>query len=106
MSQKDKTKFRQSAKWKKFKVYMKKLKKVDCVTLFPLRKGHNLHHLDLNDEHYTDISDISHFEPLNRKTHETVHFLYSYYVKDEKIIDRLHDLLERMRVINDKTRID
>lgn len=100
MSQKDKTKFRQSAKWKRFKVYMRKTKKVDCVTLYPLRKGHNLHHLDLDEAHYEDISDETHFEPLNRKTHETVHFLYPYYVKDEKIIDRLRDLLERMRVIN------
>jgi len=79
---------------------MRKTKKVDCVTLYPLRKGHNLHHLDLDEAHYEDISDESHFEPLNRKTHETVHFLYPYYVKDRGIIKRLEELLERMRVIN------
>jgi hypothetical protein len=101
VSQKDKTKFRRSAKWKKFKAYVRKIKKVDCITLYPLRKGHNLHHLDLNEAHYEDVSDISHFEPLNRKTHETVHFLYPYYVKDNAIIDRLRDLLERMRIINE-----
>lgn len=80
---------------------MRKIKKVDCVTLYPLRKGHNLHHLDLDEAHYEDISDESHFEPLNRKTHETVHFLYPYYVKDRGIIKRLEELLERMRVINE-----
>lgn len=101
MSQKDKTKFRQSAKWKKFKAYMKKTRKVDCVTLSPLHKGHNLHHLDLNEEHYSDISDETHFEPLNRKTHEVVHFLYGYYIKDEGVIERLKNLLDRMVDINE-----
>lgn len=102
MSQKDKTKFRRSVKWKRFKAFMKKLRKVDCVTLSPLRRGHNLHHLDLDEAHYQDISDESHFEPLNKKTHDTVHFLYGYYVKDKGIIDRLRDLLDRMVEINEK----
>lgn len=102
MSQKTKTKFRRSVKWKRFKAFMKKLRKVDCVTLSPLRKGHNLHHLDLDEAHYEDISDDSHFEPLNKKTHDTVHFLYGYYVKDKGIIDRLRDLLDRMVEINGK----
>ena len=102
MSQKDKTKFRQSIKWKKFKTYIKKTRKLDCITLYPLRKGWNLHHLNLNEEHYTDLSNETHFEPLNRKTHETIHFLYNYYAKDKEIIDRLRDLLERMYEINEK----
>ena len=102
MSQKDKTNFRQSIKWKRFKAYIKKTRKLDCITLYPLRKGWNLHHLNLNEEHYTDLSDETHFEPLNRKTHETIHFLYTYYVKDKGIIDRLRDLLERMYEINEK----
>ena len=103
--QKDKTRFRQSARWKRYRNYRKK-DKVDCITLKPLRRGWNLHHLDLDENNYEDLSDDSHFEPLNKKTHDTVHFLYGYYVKDKGILDRLADLLERMRVINDKTRID
>lgn len=35
---------------------------------------------------------------------DIVDFLYPYYVKDEKIIDRLRDLLERMKVINNENK--
>ena len=101
-TQKEKSKFRQSVKWKKYRNYRKKKDKIDCITLFPLRKGWNLHHLDLNEEHYEDLSDDSHFKPLNKKTHDTIHFLYNYYVKDEKIIRRIEILLKKMKEINEK----
>lgn len=102
MSQKDKTRFRRSSKWKKFKAYVKRMKRIDCITQYPLRNGWNLHHLNLNESDYEDLSEVSHFEPLNRKTHETVHFLYPYYVKDSGIVKRLEEVLERMRVINNE----
>ena len=102
MSQKEKTKFRQSAKWKKFRNYLKKLRSVDCVTLKPLRAGWNLHHLNLDEKDYTDISDETHFACLNKKTHDMVHFLYVYYVKDEKILDRLKEILDKMKELNRK----
>ena len=102
MSQKDKTKFRQSAKWKKFRNYLRKSRNVDCVTLKPLRAGWNLHHLDLNEKNYTDILDETHFACLNKKTHDTVHFLYVYYVKDETILIRLKEILDKMKELNTK----
>ena len=56
--------------------------------------------MDLNPDHYEDVSDPSHFENLNSDIHSVVHKLYTYYKKDPLIIDRLEELLERMKEIN------
>ncbi|MBQ0003583.1 MAG: hypothetical protein KBT21_08590 [Treponema sp.] len=100
MSQKEKTKFRQSVKWKKFRIYMKSKYRVDYITHKPLRSGWNLHHMDLNEENYTDISDESHFMALNKMMHEIVHDLYRYFVNDEEILNRLKHILMEMKKIN------
>lgn len=100
MTQKEKSKFRQSAKWKKFRANLKKRRKVDAVTNFPLRSGWNLHHLNLDSSRYTDISDEKNFECLNKKTHDMIHFLFTYYRKDSEILSRLKKILDRMKKIN------
>ena len=56
--------------------------------------------MDLNPDLYEDASDPSHFENLNSDIHSVVHKLYIYYKKDPLIIDRLRELLERMKEIN------
>lgn len=48
-------------------------------------------------EHYTDITNKDNFVFLNKTTHETVHFLFRYYIKDEQIIDRLREVLREMK---------
>lgn len=100
-SQKTKKKFRSCKAWKTLR-HNKNVeqKGLDPITLGKLSKTCNLHHLDLNEEHYTDISDQSKFILLNKLTHDTVHFLYKYYVKDESVIDRLVAILEKMKEIN------
>ena len=76
MTQKEKTKFRASSKWKKFRVFMKKLfGNKDAITGKPLYKGWNLHHLD--EKNYSDLKPEK-FIPLNKKSHEMVHFLERY----------------------------
>ena len=72
------------------------------MTLRPLRAGWNLHHLNLDEKDYTDISDETHFACLNKKTHDAVHFLYVYYVKDETILIRLKEILDKMKELNGK----
>ena len=63
MTQKEKTKFRASSKWKKFRVFMKKLfEGKDAITGKPLYKGWNLHHLD--EKNYSDLKPEK-FIPLN-----------------------------------------
>ena len=99
-TQNQKSKFRATSKWKKFRSQMKTERKIDYITQKRLLKGWNLHHLDLNEQNYQDISDETKFVCLNKMTHEIVHDLYRYYVKDPEVIDRLKEVLERMRQIN------
>lgn len=101
-TQNTKSKFRATAKWKRFRSEMKKTHGVDLITQKPLLKAWNLHHLMLTDDMsvYSDITDETHFACLNKQTHEMVHWLYRYYVKDKSIIGRLEDLLEDMYYLN------
>lgn len=97
MGQKEKSKFRTTSKWKKKRNYLKKKRKVDAITLQSLRKGWNLHHCDLREEHYTDIEDDDRFECLNKMMHEIVHNIYRYWIKDPDVISRLQNILIKMK---------
>jgi DNA repair ATPase RecN len=105
MGQKEKSKFRQSAKWKKFRNYMKKKNKKDFITNYPLRKSWNLHHLDLNEEHYENLTNEENFMCLNKMTHETVHNLFRYYSKDKDVLKRLETVLNKMDKLNNSENI-
>lgn len=98
--QKSKRKFRQSKTWFNFKKEMwLKCGKIDAITLKPLRKGANLHHRNLNENEYQNLrSDW--FLPCNNLTHKVIHWLWTYYQKDEKIIDRLKAEMIKMAEIN------
>lgn len=100
-NQKLKSKFRNSKTWKQFrhKINVKQNGK-DYITGAKLRKYANLHHCDLNVEHYDDISNEEHFVYLNNGCHDAVHYLWTYYKKDETVIDRLVEILNRMKEIN------
>ena len=50
-------------------------------------------------EHYKNL-DEDNFVSLNKMTHKVVHWLYPRFVKDSKIIDRLVEVLEKMRRLN------
>lgn len=94
MTQKEKTKFRASAKWKKFRAYMKKLSGgVDTVTGKPLYKGCHLHHLD--EKNYSDLKPEK-FVCLNSTTHKVVHWLerYSNY---EEVAANLVAIVKKMK---------
>lgn len=93
-----KSKFRSSKVWKEHrkKVYHKDGGK-DYITGHKLLKGYNCHHLDLRSVNYKKLEDINHFISLNKQTHETVHFLYRYYEKDPTVLDRLKEVLDKMK---------
>lgn len=77
-AQKEKTKFRKTVAWKKFKAFMKKKdNNKDQLTGRPLRRGWQLHHLDMSLENYKDLNPDN-FVCLNRKSHELIHFLFNY----------------------------
>ena len=79
---------------------MKDKRKIDAVTGRPLLKSWNLHHCDLNEAHYEDISNEDNFECLNKTTHEVVHWLFRYKNWRE-VLKNIEALLEKMEVIND-----
>lgn len=93
-----KGKFRSTSIWKDFRKTFSKRK--DALTGKKLNKGYNLHHLNLNPERYTDLTE-GHFVPLNSASHDCIHFLYGYYRKDPEIIVRLVKILEKMKSLND-----
>ena len=104
MNQKEKQKFRASKKWRDFRDKKRKEQKVDPITGAKLSRLANLHHLDLNEEHYEDLSDESHFVFLNQAMHKTVHalFLKSKPREWRKRVLALIKILKQMERINDR----
>lgn len=100
--QNQKSKFRSSSVWKKFRSRLKSERKVDYITQKKLLKGFNLHHCDLREENYQNLENEDNFVTLNKQTHEIVHHLYRYYVSDETVIQRLEEVLRQMKEINEK----
>lgn len=98
--QKEKTKFRASAKWKKFTKSLKKEQKTDAITGKPLYKGCNCHHLDQRFENYKNL-DKQRFRMLNRKSHDFIHWLYLYWIKEPEILNRIEKLLIEMKAYSE-----
>ena len=94
----EKGKFRQTTVWKEFRTRFKGA--LDPITLKKLPKRFQLHHMDLNPEHYTNLN-YNNFIPLNGTTHDILHYLYGYYRKDKDILKRLKKQLDRMVELND-----
>lgn len=97
-----KTKFRASKEWKAFRKMLKDEQKIDPITKRKLTTRANCHHRDLNEAHYSDLSDKSHFVMYNKVSHDTVHFLYNIAVRDglEEVLNRLRIELKKMLEIN------
>ena len=94
-SQKEKTKFRESSAWRKFKAYLKKRSKGnDEITEQPLHKGCNVNYRDLTNE--------NHFIILNKNTHNFLHWLYPIYKKNPNVLDNLKFILLEMKSLEDK----
>lgn len=98
---KEKQKFRQSARWKKFRIFMKKdCSGLDFITQKKLLKGFQLHHKDMRIENYKNITDSKRFLCCNKRTHEFIHFIYTYYKDDPEILSRLKIILDDMVKMN------
>ena len=101
-NQKAKSKFRASKKWKDFRDKKRKEQKLDPVTGAKLTRQANLHHLDLDEAKYEDLSNEDNFIFLNQATHKVVHyfFLKSTPTEWRKRIEEITKILERMEEIN------
>jgi len=96
-----KAEFLKSLKWKRWRyIILDFYGNKDMLTLKPLRKLWNCHHLDMREEHYTILKE-ERFRPLNTNSHDCIHFLYPYYKKDPFIIDRLRQILDLMVEFNE-----
>lgn len=95
--QKEKAKFRQTAAWKSFRQQLKKDRKVDFVTGKPLRAGFQVHHCDLNPEHYKNL-DPDNYILFNRTFHKVVHEIYRYNWQD--VLERLAIVFRKMDELN------
>ena len=73
---------------------------IDPITGGKLTKTANLHRMDLYFENYTKIEDHDKFVLLNKLTHDFVHWIYKYYVKDKDVIERIVKILDKMVEIN------
>lgn len=103
-----KAQFRRTKEWKDFRAKIKKNQKKDPITDKPLTKNYNLHHLDLDSNHYTDISNETHFIGLNNQTHDVVHFFFGdgRVKKDwRKRVEKLVEILEIMEELNDNSEV-
>ena len=98
-AQKRKRNFRARKVWKEFKAKKKKeCGGLDLITLHKLGRRWELHHEDLREENYEKLND--NFLPCNNMTHDFIHWLFRYYLKDPGIIDRIKAEMERMKAIN------
>lgn len=95
--QKAKRKFRDSAVWKKFRIRLKKERKVDFITGKPLYSGFQVHHCDLNPEHYKDLIPDNYIT-LNRTFHRVIHEIYRYDWQD--VLARLAIVFRKMDELN------
>ena len=75
--------FRRSKEWHTFREKERKEQKTDPITGSPLTKQYNLHHLDLDPKHYTDLEKEENFIGLNLTTHTVIHYFFRRW-KDKK----------------------
>lgn len=100
-AQSAKTKFRRSAKWIKFRRHMKAKQKTDPITGSPLAPTCSVHHLDMREANYEELSDETRFVALNAQSHETVHFLWQAHGGWRRAVLSLITILKSMERIND-----
>lgn len=94
-NEKIRKKWRNSRAWKTLRHNVISKQKLDFLTNKKLLKGCQVHHLSLNIDEYKDL-DENKYVALNKTSHSMVHFIFNYWIKDKKIIDRLVDILEKM----------
>lgn len=100
-SQKAKRNFRASKKWRDFRHQKFVEQNGRCpICNMKLGKTANLHHKDLNAEHYEDLSNPDNFVFLCNSCHDFVHYKYKAYMRGDFSFDKLFDIWEDMILVN------
>ena len=95
-----KKKVRDTPEWKQLRIDIQdEYDNKDPITNKKLIKGFNVHHCCMKTEEYDNLA-MERFRPHNRQTHEFIHWLYRYYVKDPDILNRIKKELDLMVEFN------
>ena len=95
----EKKKYRRSKDWQEFREQFRK-GHIDNLTTEPLKQKYVLHHSDLNPEHYTDLNEEKFLGFNSNYEHRMIHYLYTRYVKDPLILQRLEKIIKDMAELN------
>lgn len=97
-----KSKLRQTKEWRQFRIDIEDYYDgIDYLTHKKLLKGWNNHHMDMRVENYCNLV-VDRFRPFNKSSHDLIHVLYRYYIKEPEILERLKEILDDMiRMNND-----
>lgn len=102
-SAKQRAEVRRKKEWKQLRIDKSKEQEgLDFLTQKKLSKKANCHHLDQRKdiEYYGNLSP-DRFIMLNSKSHDCVHFLFTYWLNDPEIIERLVNILELMKTYSE-----
>jgi hypothetical protein len=103
-TQREKRRFRDTKRWKEFREHMKALQDNTCqITGARLTRLWQLHHMDLNEEHYENLKEEN-FVCLSWNMHKVVHALFVKSRPREwrKRVMKLILILKRMEALNSK----
>lgn len=92
-----KRKVRASAEWAELRHKLISKQKTDPITLKPLYRMANTHHLSQDDTYYSDLTE-DRFIMLNSKSHELIHMVYDIRVRegDYNVFGRIQEIVDRM----------
>lgn len=101
-TQAEKRKFRASKKWKEFRERLKEERKVCEITGAKLTKMWQLHHMDMSEENYQDITHEENYCALSWNMHKCVHYLFTKSKPREwrKRVMNLIRILKKMEKLN------
>lgn len=93
-----KRKIRASAEWSELRETVKDEQKIDPISMKPLSKSFNLHHLSQDERYYDDLSP-ERFVGLNSYSHDCIHYLYNIAERegDYNVLDRVRLLIIEMQ---------
>lgn len=93
--------FRKSETWMNFRQSKyDEQNGLDYITGKPLEANWNCHHLCLDHNKYTDISNRNNFIAINKNTHNRIHQLFIQNWKMLKLTEKEIEVLNRMEELN------
>ena len=100
-AQRIKAKFRASKKWKEFRCIKYTEQGGRCLICgMKLGKTANLHHINLREEDYQDLSNPDNFVFLCHSCHEYIHHKWKAYIRKDYNVQVLLDIWDKMREVN------